>query len=186
MTKCTTEQLTFSFFRKRQLTVDFEGGEITSDAGVLLIRQADDSLQLTAGIAGCIEDRRDVRYADHGIQTLLRQRIYQIVAGYEDCNDANLLRRDPAPKAACDRLLSDKDLASQPTLSRLENAVTAQELYRMGQQFLQMYIRRNKKRKPKRIILDLAGTDDPIVRQSTVDLFSRLLRSVYVPSAGDL
>jgi hypothetical protein len=171
MTKCTTEQLTFSFFRKRQLTVDFEGGEITSDAGVLLIRQADDSLQLTAGIAGCIEDRRDVRYGDHGIQTLLRQRVYQIVAGYEDCNDANLLRRDPALKAACDRLLSDKDLASQPTLSRLENAVTAQDLYRMGQQFLQMYIRRNKKRKPKRIILDLDGTDDPTYGNQQLTFF---------------
>jgi hypothetical protein len=95
MTKCTTGQLSFSLFRKRQLTVDFEGGEITSDAGLLLIRQADNSLQLTGGIAGCREDRRDVRYADHDIQALLRQRIYQIVAGYEDCNDADLLRRVP-------------------------------------------------------------------------------------------
>jgi hypothetical protein len=109
-----------------------ETGEITSDVELLLIRQADNSLQLTRGIAGSRENRRDARYADHDIQTLVRQRIYQIVAGYEDCSDANLLRRDPAPKAACDRLLSDKDLASQPTLSRLENAVTSQDLYRMG------------------------------------------------------
>jgi hypothetical protein len=171
MTKCTTEQLTFSFFRKRHLTVDFEGGEITSDAGVLLIRQADDSLQLTSDIAGCIEDCRDVRYADHDIQTLLRQRVYQIVAGYEDCNDANLLRRDPALKAACDRLLSDKDLASQPTLSRLENSVATKDLYRMGKQFLQMYIRRNKKRNPKRIILDLDGTDDPTYGNQQLTFF---------------
>jgi len=171
MTECTTEQLTFSFFRKRQLTVDFEGGEITSDAGLLLIRQADDSLQLTGGIAGCIEDCRDVRYADHDIQTLIRQRIYQIVAGYEDCNDADLLRRDPALKAACDRLLSDKDLASQPTLSRLENAVTTKDLYRMGQQFLQLYIRRTRKRKPKRIILDLDGTDDPTYGNQQLTFF---------------
>jgi len=171
MTECTTEQLTFSFFGKRQLTVDFEGGEITSDAGMLLIRQADNSLQLTLGIAGCIEDRRDVRYADHDIQTLFRQRIYQIVAGYEDCNDANLLRRDPALKAACDRLLSDRDLASQPTLSRLENAVTSKDLYRMGQQFLSMYIRRNRKRKPRRIILDLDGTDDPTYGNQQLTFF---------------
>lgn len=161
MTKCITGQLTFSFFRTRRLTVDFDGGEITSDAGLLLIRQADNSLQLTAALAGCIEDRRDVRYADHDLRTLLRQRLYQIVAGYEDCNDANLLRRDPALKAACDRLLSDKDLASQPTLSRLENAVTTKDLRRMGQEFLRLYIRRNKKRRPKRIVLDLDGTDDP-------------------------
>jgi hypothetical protein len=171
MTECTTEQLTFSFFQKRKLTVDFKGGEITSDAGLLLIRQADNSLQLTRGFAGSIEDRRDIRYADHDMQTLLRQRIYQIVAGYEDCNDADLLRRDPALKAACDRLLSDKELASQPTLSRLENAVTTKDLYRMGQQFLQLYIRRARKRNPQRIILDLDGTDDPTYGNQQLTFF---------------
>ncbi len=171
MTKCTTEQLTFAYFRKRQLTVDFEGGEITSDAGLLLIRQADNSLQLTERIAGCIEDRRDSRYADHSMIDLLRQRIYQVVAGYEDCNDANLLRKDPALKAACDRLLSEDPLASQPTLSRLENSVTTKDLYRMGEEFVQMYIRRNKKRKPKRIILDLDGTDDPTYGKQQLTFF---------------
>jgi hypothetical protein len=171
MTECITEQLIFSFFQKRQLTVDFEGGEITSDAGLLLIRQADNSLHLVERIAGCIEDRRDSRYANHGMVEMLRQRIYQIVAGYEDCNDANLLRKDPALKAACDRLLSDDHLASQPTLSRLENSVSAKDLYRMGEQFLQMYIRRNKKRKPKRIILDLDGTDDPTYGNQQLTFF---------------
>jgi hypothetical protein len=81
MTECITEQLIFSFFRKRQLTVDFEGGEITSDAGLLLIRQADNSLHLSESIAGCIEDRRDSRYADHSMVELLRQRIYQVGGG---------------------------------------------------------------------------------------------------------
>lgn len=171
MTECTTGQLIFSFFQKRQLTVDFEGGEITSDAGLLLIRQADNSLHLTEGIAGRIEDRRDSRYADHRMVELLRQRIYQVVAGYEDCNDANLLRKDPALKAACDRLLSDDPLASQPTLSRLENSVTTKDLYRVGEQFLQMYIRRNKKRRPKRIILDLDGTDDPTYGNQQLTFF---------------
>jgi hypothetical protein len=102
---------------------------------------------------------------------LLRQRIYQVVAGYEDCNDAKLLRKDPALKAACDRLLSDDPLASQPTLSRLENSVTTKDLYRVGEQFLQMYIRRNKKRRPKRIILDLDGTDDPTYGNQQLTFF---------------
>ena len=171
MTECTTEQLIFSFFRKRQLTVDFEGGEITSDAGLLLIRQADDSLHLTERISRSIDDRRDSRYADHSMMELLRQRIYQVVAGYEDCNDANILRKDPALKAACDLLLSDPDLASQPTLSRLENSVTSKDLYRIAEQFLQVYIRRNKKRKPKRIILDLDGTDDPTYGDQQLTFF---------------
>lgn len=171
MTKCITEQLSFSYFRKRQLTVDFEGGEITSDAGLLLIRQADNALKLVAGLSGKIVDRRDPRYADHDMETLIRQRIYQIVAGYEDCNDANLLRKDPALKAACDRLLSDDPLASQPTLSRLENSITTKDLYRMGEQFLELYLRRNKKRKPKRIILDLDGTDDPTYGNQQLTFF---------------
>jgi hypothetical protein len=171
MTKCSTEQLIFSYFRKRQLTVDFEGGEITSDAGLLLIRQADNSLQLTERISDCINDRRDSRYADHSMVELLRQRVYQIVAGYEDCNDANILRKDPALKAACDLLVSDADLASQPTLSRLENSVTSKDLYKMAEQFVQIYIRRNKKRKPKRIILDLDGTDDPTYGDQQLTFF---------------
>jgi hypothetical protein len=171
MTECTTEQLIFSFFQKRQLTVDFEGGEITSDAGLLLIRQADNSLQLTERISDCIVDRRDSRYADHSLAELLRQRIYQVVAGYEDCNDATFLRKDPALKAACDRLLSDDHLASQPTLSRLENSITTEDLYHIGEQFVQLYIRRNKKRKPKRIILDLDGTDDPTYGNQQLTFF---------------
>ena len=119
MTECNTNQLRFSYFQKRNLTVDFGGGEITSDAGMLLIRQADDRLGLVKGFANCITDQRDLRYVDHDMETLLRQRVYQVVAGYEDCNDANILKSDPALKAACEKLLSDDDLASQPTLSRL-------------------------------------------------------------------
>jgi DDE family transposase len=161
MTECITKQLIFPFIRKRQVTVDFEGGEITSDAGLLLIRQADNNLHLTTGIAVCIEDGRDSRYSDHSMVDILRQRIYQVVAGYEDCVDANLLRKGPALKAACDRLISDKDLASQPTLSGLENSARSKDLYRMAEYFLKLYIRGTRKRKPKRIILDVDGTDDP-------------------------
>jgi len=161
MTQCTTKQLTFPYYKRRQLTVDFEGGEITSDAGLLLIRQADDRLGLVKGLAGSIRDSRDSRYIDHNMETMMRQRIYQVVAGYEDCNDADYLRCDPVFKAACDRLLSDDALASQPTLSRLENSVTRKDIYRAGEYFVDLYIRRKKKEKPKRIILDIDGTDDP-------------------------
>jgi len=171
MTECITKQLIFSFIRKRQIAVDFEGGELTSDAGLLLIRQADNNLNLTTGIAGYIKDGRDSRYSDHSMVDMLRQRIYQVVAGYEDCNDANLLRKDPALKAACDRLLSDKDLASQPTLSRLENSVTSKDLYRIAEQFLNLYIKRTRKRKPKRIILDFDGTDDPTYGNQQLTFF---------------
>jgi hypothetical protein len=171
MTECNTGQLGFSFLRKRKLTVDFGGGEITSDSGLLLVRQADQSLGLLEGLANCITDRRDTRYTDHDLLSLLRQRIYQIVAGYEDCNDANFMRKDPALKAACGRMPSDKELGSQPTLSRLENTVTQEDLYRMGQWFVDLYIRRNRKRKPKRIIIDADGTDDPTYGDQQLTFF---------------
>jgi len=161
MTQCNIKQLTFSFLKRRKLTVDFEGGEITSDAGLLLIRQADDSLGLVSGLTECINEKRDIRYIEHELVTLLRQRVYQIVAGYEDCNDADILRKDPALKAACDRLLSDQDLASQSTLSRFENSVSMKDIYRIGEYFLRLYIKRNRKRKPKKIVLDIDATDDP-------------------------
>lgn len=161
MTECNTNQLRFSYFQKRNLTVDFGGGEITSDAGMLLIRQADDRMGLVKGFANCITDQRDLRYVDHDMETLLRQRVYQVVAGYEDCNDANILKSDPALKAACEKLLSDDDLASQPTLSRLENSMTTKDMYRTANYFLDLYVRKKRKEKAKRIILDMDGTDDP-------------------------
>ncbi len=171
MTKCITRQLNFSFIRKRQLTVNFEGGEITSDSGLLLVRQADNALELTSGIAACIQDHRDSRYTDHTLETLLRQRAYQIVAGYEDCNDADVVRGDPALKAACGRMLSDNDLGSQPTLSRLENSITCKDLHRLGEYFVDLYIRRKRRKKPKRIILDLDGTDDPTYGNQQLTFF---------------
>jgi hypothetical protein len=160
MTKCNT-QLTFLFKRAKKLTVDFCGGEITSDSGLLLVRQADDRLSLSKSLAGSICDSRDRRYTAHNLRTLLQQRIYQVVAGYEDCNDADILRSDPSLKAACDRGLREADLASQPTLSRLENMITVLDLYRMAEMFIKMYVTRKRKQNPGRIVLDLDGTDDP-------------------------
>jgi hypothetical protein len=153
--------MSFNWYKKRDLLVDFKGGEITSDAGLLLVRQADETLGLVSGLADCVRDNRDPRYVGHGMRDLFRQHIYQIVAGYEDCNDANLLRRDPALKTVCDRLLSEKDLASQPTLTRLENSVTVKDVYRIGKYFVESYIQRRKKDKPRRIVLDIDSTDNP-------------------------
>jgi hypothetical protein len=171
MTECITKQLTFSFLKRQKVTVDFEGGEITSDSGLLLVRQADNAMQLMAGVARSITDRRDKRYTDHDLETLLRQRVYQIVAGYEDCNDANVVRKDPALKIACGRRLNDEDLGSQPTLSRLENSIVNKDLYRIGEYFIDLYIHRNRKRKPKRIILDIDGTDDPTYGDQQLTFF---------------
>ncbi len=89
MTDCNT-QISFNWYKKRDLIVDFGGGEITSDAGLLLIRQADETLGFVSGLAECVSDDRDYRYIEHGILDLFLQRIYQTVAGYEDVTMQNL------------------------------------------------------------------------------------------------
>jgi hypothetical protein len=81
------------------LTLDFAGGEITSEAGLVLLREFDERLKLTAGLKGLVADERDRRYIEHPTLNLLRQRIYQIAAGYEDANDATFLRHDPTLRA---------------------------------------------------------------------------------------
>jgi hypothetical protein len=101
--------------------LDFAGGEITSEAGLVLLREFDERLKLTASLKGLVVDQRDRRYIEHPTLNLLRQRIYQIAAGYEDANDATFLRHDPTLRAVAGR--GEVPLASQPTLSRLENAV---------------------------------------------------------------
>lgn len=122
MTHCST-QLPFAFFKAAQLTATFDGGTIVSDAGLLLVREFDEKIGLIQAISDVIYDPRDPRFVLHPQIDLLRQRIYQIVAGYEDCNDATVLRHDPILKAVTGRAPEGLALGSQPTLSRLENRV---------------------------------------------------------------
>ncbi len=115
----------------------------------------------TFRFSSCISESRDQRYIRHDLLKLIRQRVLQIVAGYEDCNDADTLRSDPMLKTVCDQLPeSDPDLATQPTFSRLENSVTRKDLMRLSQWLLGRYVRSLKKRRPGKIILDLDSTDD--------------------------
>jgi Transposase DDE domain group 1 len=114
-TECHTR---FDFKFQPKLVLDFDGGQITSEAGLIVLREFDARLGLTAGLDELLLDQRDRRYVTHSALTLLRQRIYQIAAAYQDANDAGCLRYDPILRAvAAGR---DRPLASQPTLSRLE------------------------------------------------------------------
>src|SRR6516165_3962002 len=107
----------FGFQFQPKLTLDFLGGEITSEAGLILLREFDQRLGLTGELRGLLVDERDARNVEHPALDLLRQRIYQIAAGYED---ATFLRHDPTLRAVVSP--RSESLASQPTLSRLENA----------------------------------------------------------------
>ena len=160
MTDCST-QLTFDFYRESKLSVDFQGGDLTSDAGLLLVRQADEGLGLTEGLASCIRDWRNPLFILHTLRDQIRQRVYQLCAGYEDADDCDDLRKDPLLKVACDRLPeTDPDLASQPTMSRLENHVTREDLSRLRRFFVEKFID-SYSTAPKELILDVDGWDDP-------------------------
>jgi hypothetical protein len=131
---------------------------------------------------------------EHEIQEMVRQRTYQIIAGYPDCNDANTLRSDPMVKAVCDRLPdSEEELSSQPTLSRLENRVTRRDVWRLSHWLVKRYVRRLKKRKAPKIVLDVDATEDPTHGQQEFSFYHGYFRRhVYHPllifdgDSGDL
>ena len=144
------------------LEVQFDGGQVTSDGGLPWVVQAELELGVCAALAAGVPEwrRGGVR---HSLERLVRQRVFQIACGYEDQNDADTLRTDPAFKLACGRLpASEPDLASQPTLSRLENAVDRHAVERLAAALAEVYIReRGRVGRPARILLDLDGTADP-------------------------
>jgi hypothetical protein len=139
MTQCS-KQLAFPFFKDAQLTATFNGGSIVTDAGLLLVRQFDEKIGFTAALSKAIYDPRDPRFVIHPQLDLLRQRIYQIIAGYEDCNDATLLRQDPIFKAVAGRCPEEGPLGSQPTLSRFENRITMDSQMEITETLVRMFI----------------------------------------------
>src|SRR5215475_686370 len=146
----------------KAVELDFTGGRLSSDAGVVLLKDIDDQLGLTHDLAMALKDPRDPRRVVFTVEDLLKQRVYQIVAGYEDANDANTLRDDPIFKLMLDRLPeTGASLASQPTLSRFENRVSRPELYRMARVLLDHFIASYTKA-PQVIVLDVDDTEDRV------------------------
>lgn len=139
MTQCST-QLPFPFFKDAKLTGSFDGGSIVSDGGLLLVRQFDERIRFTEAISRVIYDPRDPRFVRHPQVELLRQRLYQIIAGYEDANDASLLRHDPLFKAVAGRCPEDDPVGSQPTLCRLENRVSLDTQLEMVETLVRLFI----------------------------------------------
>lgn len=170
MTECSTTLPLFPLSQK-PILVRNDGGALTSDAGVLLLREIDERLKLSQRLAACLSDKRTPHKVRHDLLPLLRQRIYQIACGYEDCNDADFLRRDPALKLAVGRTPQEEDLASQPTFSRLENRVSRRECWAMSEALLASYVERPRRRPPKRIILDVDATDDETHGQQELTFF---------------
>ena len=118
MTDCTPIRLEFARCQRRRVEAEFSGGEITSDGGVLLLSQLDRQLGLTAALDRVLRDPRCPGRVEHSQLSLLRQRIYGLCLGYEDLNDHQTLRADPALQTALNRV---ETLASSSTLCRWEN-----------------------------------------------------------------
>ena len=162
MNDCATTKLCFGTQTALALEAAFDGGRITSDGGLVWLAELEKELGLCQKMAEHVPEWRK-RRGHHPLVALMRQRVFQIACGYEDQNDSNSLREDPLLKLVCGSLPeTGTNLASQPTISRLENAATARSCYRMAETLLELYLtQRAKNGAPKKVLLDFDATADP-------------------------
>ncbi len=158
MTICTTRAIEFSRCKGRKVEGKFNGGDITSDGGVLLLREADRKLGLTERIINRLVDSRRKKSCRHSLGDMLRQRVYAIAQGYEDLNDHDTLRNDAVFQSAVNR---DAALASPSTLCRFENRADQSMLWNMSTALVEVFIE-SFDRAPEELILDFDSTDDAV------------------------
>lgn len=155
----------------KKVVVNFDGGLLSSDGGVLALREIERRLRVAERMAACLKDPRDPGQITHALADIIRFRLLMIAAGYEDGNDANTLRSDPMFKMALDLAPSERELCSQPTISRLENLPDARALLRMGRAMIDLYCESFHK-VPDRIILDIDDTFDAVHGGQQLRLFN--------------
>jgi hypothetical protein len=148
------------FFPGLPLFFQSSDTQFSSDGGLPLFRQLDERLRLTYDFAAALDDPRDPNAREHTFLEMVRQRVYGILADYEDQSDADLLRGDPIFKLVCGRRPDGPDLASQPTLSRFENSISIASLKRLRPLFVDQFIA-SFERPPRHLTLDLDAVDDP-------------------------
>jgi len=163
MTHCSTETIELTPLGQRHVQADFNGGRLTSDAGVLLLREIDQHIGLTNAIDHALNDPRDQSKIDHEQRQLLAQRILALALGYEDVNDHITLRHDPALQIGVGHInpTADEPLGSSSTLCRLENRVTRAECVKINEIFVDQFMA-SFDDPPEEIILDFDATDDPL------------------------
>ncbi|HEV7251477.1 MAG TPA: IS1380 family transposase [Mesorhizobium sp.] len=155
----------------KPLVARFDGGRLSSDGGVLALREVERRLGVADRLAGCLDDPRTPEGVRHSLADIIRFRLLMIAAGYEDGNDAAALRHDPAFKLALDRLPEAGALCSQPTISRLENLPDVRALLRMGRTMVGLYCA-SFRQVPQRIVLDMDDTFDPVHGGQQLRLFN--------------
>ena len=155
----------------KRVEVKFDGGLLSSDGGVLALREVDQRLRVADRLAACMVDRRAPDQITHSLADIIRFRLLMIAAGYEDGNDANCLRSDPMFKMALDLTPSDRELCSQSTISRVENLPDARALLRTGRAMVALYCE-SFRTVPKRITLDVDDTFDAVHGGQQLRLFN--------------
>ena len=156
----------------KELCARFDGGRLSSDGGVLLFPGIERRLGIAGLLASCLHDERDPASTTHSYADMIRARMFAIACGYEDCDDLDVLRFDPAFKLACGRLAeTGDDLMSQPTLSRLENAPSWRDLARMGLSMIDLFCA-SFRRVPEHIVLDIDDTNDAVHGGQQLALFN--------------
>src|SRR5450759_4712367 len=123
----------------KKVVVNFDGGLLSSDGGILVLREVEQRLRVADRMAACLVDPRAPDQITHTLAAIMRFRLLMIAAGYEDGNDADTLRGDPMFKMALDLSPSDRELCSQPTISRMENLPDARALLRLGRAMVDLY-----------------------------------------------
>ena len=170
MTQQAVGTLAFDFEGCRPVQIEVSNAPLTSDAGLLLFRQLDEQLRITEQFSAVLHDDRDPQQIVHSVPQLLRQRVYGILADYQDQNDHDALRKDPAFKLLAGRLPDGRDLASQPTLSRFENAVSIADLWILRDVLMDVFIQ-SFAEPPRHLTLDLDAFDDSTHGHQQLTLF---------------
>ena len=165
-------ELTLAAAKHKPVSLSFHNAQVSSDGGLLVLREIEKHVGVVAAFANTIRDRRHSSYVDHSLYELLAQRIGQIACGYEDANDSDALRSDPVFKLFAGRLPEcDPDLASQPTMTRFENSTSRTTLYRLARTLMDVFIR-SYERSPEIVVLDLDDTDDVVHGTQQLRLFN--------------
>lgn len=184
-----TERLLFPEIFAKPVILEFDQRQGSSDGGAVLLKAAETRYGLIAGMSGCLLDSRQAGKVDHSLRDLFAQRVFSIACGYADANDSARLAADPMHKILLDRdPVTGLDMASQPTLSRFENAVGSRQLYHMGALLAESVIERHAQRlhhHARLITIDLDPTDDPTHGAQQLSFFnSHYDNACYLPMMG--
>ena len=192
MTECTQTKFTFQAHFSRQVTGQFNGSTMTSDAGGLLLRETDRRLNLLPRLAQCFLDGRDPARVQHSVMEMISQRVSALALGYEDLNDHEQLRQDPILKLLAGQEDLEQPLAGKSTLNRLELGAGAPDRYKkvtfwkqsIDELLVDVFVEAHAAA-PEEIVLDI-DTTDVALHGDQEPLFSRLLRSLLLPAAVHL